>query len=54
MDIIQIIMLVWGFFWGVAGVCITCGAILTAVDYIKERWVRRHGDNLKHGAERNQ
>lgn len=43
MDIIQIIMLVWGFVWGVAGVCITCGAIQTAVDHMIERWVKRHG-----------
>lgn len=43
MDIIQIIMLVWGFFWGVAGVCITCGAIRAAVDHMLERRVKRHG-----------
>ena len=45
MDIIQIMMLVWGFVWGVAGVCITCGAILAAVDHMIERWVKRHGDS---------
>lgn len=47
MDIIQIIMLVWGFVWGVAGVCITCGAILAAVDHMIERWVKCHGDDSK-------
>lgn len=47
MDIIQIIMIVWGFVWGVAGVCITCGAILAAVDHMIERWVKCNGDDSK-------
>lgn len=54
MDIIQIIMLVWGFVWGVAGFCITCGAILEAVDHMIERWVKRHGDDLKCSTKRDQ
>lgn len=52
MDIIQIIMLVWGFVWGVAGFCITCGAIRTAVDYMIERRVKRHGDGSQCSAKR--
>ena len=54
MDIIQIIMLVWGFVWGVAGVCITCGAILEVFDHMIERWVKRHGDDLKRSTKRDQ
>lgn len=54
MDIIQIIMFVWGFVWGAAGVCITCGAILAAVNHMIERQVKRHGYSSQCSTKRDQ
>lgn len=51
MDIIQIIMLVWGFCWGLVWICVTCGAILVAVEQMIERWVRKH-DSTESNTER--